>query len=110
MRALLKRLFGGPAPAAAEDAPVRTGAKVHPLVQLKIDQRKALKLPTIEEARAPGMRRLQGTGIVWDSTGKPRISADWVKHLDADQRHAVNVDLARRGWKLNKHGQPERIT
>jgi len=61
---------------------------------------------TEDEAPAPlappdtPMRPPGGTGVVYDSTGKPKISEDFLRHLPRRELKKVEANLADHGWLL----------
>lgn len=94
----IKRFFSSaPATPAArpQDAPdyvptpkPKDPNAMHPLVRAKMNQ----------------PPRATGFGVVYDREGRPKITEDWLKHLNANERRAVDHNLAEHGWKISADG------
>jgi hypothetical protein len=57
-------------------------------------------LPAPLGAPTAGMPPPGGVGVVYDSTGKPKISEDFLRHLPRRELKKVEANLASNGWLL----------
>lgn len=103
----LKRLFGSTAtsatapssdPSAPDYVPVpkaKVPGAMHPLVRAN--------------AAKPVRGTARGVGIVYDASGAPKLTKDWLDSLKPADRVAVDANLARRGWRVTPELTVERI-
>lgn len=65
--------------------------------------------PLVAQKALQARGKARGVGVVYGADGRPKITRDFLDHLSAEDRAAVDRDLLANGWRINENYSIDRV-